>query len=92
MELLYKRITPRAIAVSLTMSSIATMIGALVKGYVPYYLVSDRELSLRLLPYVIVVAPLMGWLGHLLGGRSRLVAPSDPTKSNYWCSFQSSAW
>ncbi len=78
MELLYKRITPRAIAVSLTMSSIATMIGALVKGYVPYYLVSDRELSLRLLPYVIVVAPLMGWLGHLFGRAIKACSAKRP--------------
>lgn len=67
MELLYKKITPRAIAVSLTMSSIATIIGGQVKGYGPYYLVSARELSLRLLPYVIIVAPLMGGLGYLFG-------------------------
>ena len=62
----------------MTMSSIATMIGALVKGYVPYYLVSDRELSLRLLPYVIVVAPLMGWLGHLFGRAIKACSAKRP--------------
>ena len=54
------------------------MIGALVKGYVPYYLVSDRELSLRLLPYVIVVAPLMGWLGHLFGRAIKACSAKRP--------------
>lgn len=67
LELLYKKMTPRAIAVSLTMSTMATLLGAMAKGFAPYYLVNARSFSLGALPFVLLVAPLMGALGALFG-------------------------
>lgn len=63
-ELLYKKVNARVVAVSLTMSVIATLIGSIVKGYKPYYLVGSKNFpSLRILPIVIVLAPLLGIIG-----------------------------
>lgn len=63
-ELLYKKVNARVVAVSLTMSVIATLIGSIVKGYKPYYLVGSKNFpSLRILPIVIILAPLLGILG-----------------------------
>lgn len=67
LELLYKKMTPRSISVSLTMSTIATLLGAMVKGFTPYYLVGPRSFTLATLPFVVLVAPLMGALGALFG-------------------------
>lgn len=64
-ELLYKKINARVITVSLTMSVIATLIGSIVKGYQPYYLVGSRDFRLQLLPLMIVLGPLAGFLGTL---------------------------
>lgn len=63
-EILYKKVNARVVAVSLTMSVIATLIGSIVKGYKPYYLVGSKNFpSLRILPIVIILAPLLGILG-----------------------------
>ncbi len=63
-ELLYKKVNARVVAVSLTMSVIATLIGSIVKGYKPYYLVGSKNFpSLRILPIVIILAPLLGIMG-----------------------------
>ena len=63
-ELLYKKVNARVVAVSLTMSVIATLIGSIVKGYKPYYLVGSKNFpSLRILPIVIILAPLLGIIG-----------------------------
>ena len=46
------------------MSVIATLIGSIVKGYKPYYLVGSKNFpSLRILPIVIILAPLLGIIG-----------------------------
>lgn len=65
MELLYKKINARVIAVSLTMSTIATLIGSIVKGYKPYYLVGSRQFQLQLLPLVVILGLVSGLLGTL---------------------------
>lgn len=65
LELLYKKVTARAVAVSLTMSVIATVIGALVKGYGPYYLVSNRHFILQLLPLTVGLGIINGLAGTL---------------------------
>lgn len=63
-ELLYKKVNARVVSVSLTMSVIATLIGSIVKGYKPYYIVGSKNFpSLRILPIVIVLAPLLGIVG-----------------------------
>lgn len=62
-EILYRRINARALAVALTMSSIATVIGGTIKNWDPYYEVTDKAFSLKLLPLALVIAPLLGWLG-----------------------------
>lgn len=62
-ELLYKKINARVVAVSLTMSVIATLIGSIVKGYQPYYIVGSKDFSLLILPLVIILAPLLGIVG-----------------------------
>ena len=76
LEILYKKIDKKAVIVSLTMAAIATMVGAIVKGWQPYYLVASRQFSLRLIPFVVIVAPLMGFLGtwykRLIGRASAL--------------------
>lgn len=63
LELLYKQINKKAVIVSLTMSSLATMVGATVKGWHPYYLVTAKQFSLKMIPFVIIMAPIMGYLG-----------------------------
>ena len=64
-ELLYKKVNARVIAVSLTMSTIATLIGSIVKGYKPYYLVGPDTFHLQILPLVVVLGPLSGILGTI---------------------------
>lgn len=78
LELLYQKMTPRAITVSLTMSTIATLIGATVKGFSPYYLVGARDFSLLTLPFAVLVAPLMGALGALFGRAIKFSAAHRP--------------
>lgn len=65
MELLYKKINARVIAVSLTMSTIATLIGSIVKGYEPYYLVGSRSFQLQILPLAVILGIITGFLGTL---------------------------
>lgn len=65
MELLYKKINARVIAVSLTMSVIATLIGSIVKGYKPYYLVGSKTFQLQILPLALVLGLVCGLLGTL---------------------------
>lgn len=64
-ELLYKKVNARVVAVSLTMSVIATVIGSLVKGYEPYYLVGSQHYGLQLLPLVLVLGVVNGAAGTL---------------------------
>lgn len=64
-ELLYKKVNARVIAVSLTMSTIATLIGSIVKGYQPYYLVGSKDFRLQLLPLVVFLGLITGFLGTI---------------------------
>lgn len=65
MELLYKKVNARVVAVSLTMSVIATLIGSIVKGFEPYYLVGGRHFGLQLLPLALILGLLNGVAGTL---------------------------
>lgn len=74
MELLYKKVNARVVAVSLTMSVIATLIGSIVKGYEPYYLVGSRHFGLQLLPLVLILGILNGAAGTLFKAGVKLAS------------------
>lgn len=63
LELLYKKITPKAIIVSLPMAIIAASIGGLEKGFSPYYLISAKNFDLQLLPLAVILGTCMGIIG-----------------------------
>ncbi|MHA5116084.1 chloride channel protein [Oenococcus oeni] len=63
LEILLKKITPRAISVSLVMSVIATLVGSIAKGFGPYYLVKDNNFSFIFLLIILCIAPICGILG-----------------------------
>ncbi|WP_425280129.1 chloride channel protein [Leuconostoc litchii] len=62
-EILLKKMTLRTITVSLTMSTIAMFIGAITKGFNPYYLVGDAKFSILSMVMVVVIAPFCGVAG-----------------------------
>lgn len=62
-ELLYKKVTGRAVAVSLTMSSVAMLVGSTLRGFHPYYAVGNGDFSPISVVLVIVVGPLCGVVG-----------------------------
>ena len=61
-EILLKKVDMKSVAVSLSMSVIAMLIGSISKGFVPYYLVAKKDFTLNMLPFVLVVGLLMGVL------------------------------
>lgn len=63
LEILYRRINARSVSVSLIMSVIATMIGSILKGFEPYYIVGSRNFSLITVPFAIVLGLLLGVMG-----------------------------
>ena len=62
-EILLKKVDMKSVAVSLSMSVIAMLIGSISKGFVPYYLVAKKDFTLNMLPFVLVVGLLMGVFG-----------------------------
>ncbi|MCM0583376.1 chloride channel protein [Weissella diestrammenae] len=62
-EILLKQISPKTVTVSLSMSIIAMLVGSLVKGFKPYYLIHDTHFTLIILPFVIIAGPLIGIAG-----------------------------
>ena len=62
-EILLKKVDMKNVAVSLSMSVIAMLIGSISKGFVPYYLIAKKDFTLNMLPFVLVVGLLMGVLG-----------------------------
>ncbi|MBS9335445.1 chloride channel protein [Fructobacillus sp. M1-13] len=62
-ELLLKKNSIKNIAVSLLMSIIACLIGALAKGFTPYYWVASADFSRSLLLAAVVIGPLAGITG-----------------------------
>lgn len=64
-EILLKKVSLRTVVVSLTMSSIAMLVGSLDKGFTPYYFVADTKFSVTILPFVIIMGPIAGILGGL---------------------------
>lgn len=63
LEILYKKINARSVAVSLIMSVLATMIGSIVKGYSPYYLIGTRNFPLQIVPLAVLLGVLLGAAG-----------------------------
>lgn len=64
-EILLKKLSLRNVLVSLTMSMIAMLMGSLIKGFHPYYLVGDAHFSMISLILVIIIAPFTGFAGAL---------------------------
>lgn len=62
-EILLKKVDMKSVAVSLSMSVIAMLIGSISKGFVPYYLIAKKDFTLNMSPFVLVVGLLMGVLG-----------------------------
>lgn len=81
-ELLYKKVNARVVAVSLTMSVIATLIGSIVKGYEPYYLVGSQHYGLQLLPLVIVLGILNGTAGTFFKAGVKLASKHRAVTKN----------
>lgn len=81
-ELLYKKVNARVVAVSLTMSVIATLIGSIVKGYEPYYLVGSQHYGLQLLPLVIVLGILNGAAGTFFKAGVKLASKHRAVTKN----------
>lgn len=65
LEILYRKISAKAVAVSLTMATLAAVIGALEKGYGPYYAVSHADFTVASLPLAVILGVLMGIGGML---------------------------
>ena len=65
LELLLKRVDQRAILVSLTMSIEAMLVGAIAKGFTPYYGVGHGKFSLISSVVVLVIGPVCGLFGSL---------------------------
>lgn len=63
LEILYKKITKRAVMVSLTMSVIAMLMGAILKGFRPYYAVGTGNFTLKSVVLVLVIGPISGLAG-----------------------------
>ncbi|PWG00445.1 chloride channel protein [Levilactobacillus bambusae] len=64
-EILLKKATKRTVAVSLTMSIIAMLVGSILRGFNPYYLVGSGKFSVDSLLLVLVIAPVCGIVGAL---------------------------
>lgn len=64
-EVLLKKVNKRTVVVSLAMSTIATLIGMLAKGFEPYYLVGNQSFPLSFLIFAVMVSPLCGIIGSL---------------------------
>jgi H+/Cl- antiporter ClcA len=81
-ELLYKKVNARVIAVSLTMSVIATLIGSIVKGYAPYYLVGSRNFGLWTVPLAVILGIVGGLLGTAFKQGVKLAKEKRATNKN----------
>ncbi|MCT4396946.1 chloride channel protein [Periweissella beninensis] len=64
-EILLKDVSVKNISVSLGMSTIAMLVGATYKGFTPYYAIPTNKFSLTILPIILIIAPLCGFLGGL---------------------------
>lgn len=81
-EVLLKKLSLRNVCVSLTMSTIAMLIGSLVKGFKPYYLLNDFKFSMTSIIFVIILAPLAGLSGGLFRKCFQWAEKSHATQSN----------
>lgn len=62
-EMLYRKVTVNSVVVSLIASGIATVIGASVKGWSPYYAVVKPTWDWSQVPWVILLATLLTFVG-----------------------------
>ncbi|MFV0556099.1 MAG: chloride channel protein [Lactovum sp.] len=78
-EILYKKISKKSIAISLTMSLIAMQIGILMKGNEPYYLLGLETFSSKSFLLTLFLSPLLGLLAAFFR-RSFLWAERNQSK------------
>ncbi|WP_225046885.1 chloride channel protein [Lacticaseibacillus kribbianus] len=62
-EILLHKVSRRTVVVSFTMSVIAMLVGSLLKGFKPYYLVGQAPFAPKIVLAVLVLAPVCGALG-----------------------------
>ncbi|GAB2027712.1 chloride channel protein [Lactovum odontotermitis] len=62
-EILHRKISLQAVSLSLSMSIIAMLVGAWMKGNSAYYYVGRGKFSLLFLVFVLVMAPICGLVG-----------------------------
>ncbi|WP_461213560.1 chloride channel protein [Lacticaseibacillus sp. GG6-2] len=62
-EILYRQVNKRSVITSLSMASIATLVGSLLKGFKPYYLVGPQTFGVHSLPLMVVIGLISGLAG-----------------------------
>ena len=79
-EILYKKVNQRVIAVSVGMSAIAMLVGGAFKGFAPYYLLVDKTFDWHILPFVVIASPILGAVGAIF--RNAFQAANGPHKAH----------
>ena len=82
LEILYRRINARSVSVSLIMSVIATMIGSILKGFDPYYIVGTRDFSLATVPFALGLGLILGITGTWFKRGVKLASNKRVTNKN----------
>ncbi|WP_461226223.1 chloride channel protein [Lacticaseibacillus suihuaensis] len=62
-EILLHKVSKRTVVVSFTMSVIAMLVGSLLKGFRPYYLVGPAPFAPKTVLAVLIIAPICGAIG-----------------------------
>ncbi|MCI1218727.1 chloride channel protein [Bifidobacterium crudilactis] len=62
-EILLKRISTTTVAVSFSMAAIAAWVGGMIHGTDPYYATGTQDFQTPLLLFVLIAAPLAGYIG-----------------------------
>ncbi|WP_276804347.1 chloride channel protein [Lactobacillus hominis] len=65
LEILYKKVSRKSIAVCLSMSVIGTLLGTLRDGFTPYYIILHKNLSFNLVPFAIFLGIVLGYFGFV---------------------------
>lgn len=85
LEILYRRINARSVSVSLIMSVIATLIGSILKGFEPYYIVGGRNFSLMTIPFAVVLGLILGVAGTWFKQGVKVASGNRATTNNiFW--------
>jgi len=79
-EILYKKVSQRAIAVSVGMSAIAMLVGGVFKGFAPYYVLVDKNFDWHILPFVVIASPVLGLVGGIFRNAFQAADGSNKAK------------